>query len=531
MQHRAVVVGRSWACHGWPPLYRKLNYSDEAIRAFGLDPDLPVGAPALGAAAVGATPRRNPLCWWNIQTSHALPSPLRLWTLWWAKIPRRRSVAKRSASFGPRLSVGWFWARSHHGRSLAKRGVWPPVVTCASIAKASGSRAVVQLAWSKSLDETRARRWACSSSWMSLRRHYTTNGSKTGSSTTRGWSPWRTVGLGPTCCTPPSFPFQWSRSSGTDDLGVHPEQPGAFQPAVYREGCWQACKESQKLWGGNHCLRGFFCEPRLPIALTGIKLLSFIPIFGWMCEGFRLPVALWSLFTMMGTTTGIVWHWSFMIFPPGIYPLLAFHVTSAGPLSVFAFWVLRGLLLFLDVQFDFLHLPAFCISGMDLRMEVVCSGATVSRVAVWSHVLELCGMGWLGLAFGYLALSLKGFTMTLLSQFKFPSPFTRAYLNSTQLAQEALGYLNIGPFQSDGEFLCMCFLKPSENPPNAEGLGSRPWEAFRRVLEDLGEHSDQWFLQINGDNGSWGWMRESYSLHRVDCSWLGTKSGGLSWKR
>ena len=100
-------------------------------------------------------------------------------------------------------------------------------------------------------------------------------------------------------------------------------------------------------------------------------------------------------------------------------------------------------------------------------------------------------MGWLGLAFGYLALSLKGFTMTLLSQFKFPSPFTRAYLNSPQWVQEALGYLNIGPFQSDGEFLCMCFLKPSENPPNAEGLGSRPWEAFRRVLEDLGEHSDQ----------------------------------------
>ena len=36
------------------PLYRKLNYSDEAIRAFGLDPDLPVRAPGLGAAAVGA---------------------------------------------------------------------------------------------------------------------------------------------------------------------------------------------------------------------------------------------------------------------------------------------------------------------------------------------------------------------------------------------------------------------------------------------------------------------------------------------
>ena len=43
-------------------LYRKLNYSDEAIRAFGLDPDLPVGAPALGAAAVGAdSPEKPPL--------------------------------------------------------------------------------------------------------------------------------------------------------------------------------------------------------------------------------------------------------------------------------------------------------------------------------------------------------------------------------------------------------------------------------------------------------------------------------------
>ena len=44
------------------PLYRKLNYSDEAIRAFGLDPDLPVGAPALGAAAAGAdSSTRTPL--------------------------------------------------------------------------------------------------------------------------------------------------------------------------------------------------------------------------------------------------------------------------------------------------------------------------------------------------------------------------------------------------------------------------------------------------------------------------------------
>ena len=81
--------------------------------------------------------------------------------------------------------------------------------------------------------------------------------------------------------------------------------------------------------------------------------------------------------------------------------------------------------------------------------------------------------------------------MALLSQFKFPSPFARAYLHSPQLVQEALEAFNIGPFQADGELLCMCFLQPSDDPPSADGMGSRPWEAFRRVLEDLGEHTDQ----------------------------------------
>ena len=42
------------------PLYRKLGYSDEAIRAFGLDPQPPVGAPLLGAAAFGADSSGNP---------------------------------------------------------------------------------------------------------------------------------------------------------------------------------------------------------------------------------------------------------------------------------------------------------------------------------------------------------------------------------------------------------------------------------------------------------------------------------------
>ena len=81
--------------------------------------------------------------------------------------------------------------------------------------------------------------------------------------------------------------------------------------------------------------------------------------------------------------------------------------------------------------------------------------------------------------------------MALLSQFKFPSPFARAYLHSPQLVQEALEAFNIGPFQADGELLCMCFLQPSDDPSSADGVGSRPWEAFRRVLEDLREHTDQ----------------------------------------
>ena len=66
-----------------------------------------------------------------------------------------------------------------------------------------------------------------------------------------------------------------------------------------------------------------------------------------------------------------------------------------------------------------------------------------------------------------------------------------ALLLSPQLVQETLEAFNIGPFQADGELLCMSFLQPSDDPPSADGVGSRPWEAFRRVLEDLGEHTDQ----------------------------------------
>ena len=79
--------------------------------------------------------------------------------------------------------------------------------------------------------------------------------------------------------------------------------------------------------------------------------------------------------------------------------------------------------------------------------------------------------------------------MDLLHKFKFPSPFTRAYLASPPLLQEALEDLKIQPVQSDGELLCMWFLTPSNEPPSADGIQSRPWEDFKRVLEALGDHS------------------------------------------
>ena len=71
------------------PLYRKLNYSDEAIRAFGLDPDLPVGAPALGAAAVGADSRQG-----HVNSVMGKDS-------------KKKVGGKEKHIFWPKLSVDW----------------------------------------------------------------------------------------------------------------------------------------------------------------------------------------------------------------------------------------------------------------------------------------------------------------------------------------------------------------------------------------------------------------------------------------
>ena len=131
----------------------------------------------------------------------------------------------------------------------------------------------------------------------------------------------------------------------------------------------------------------------------------------------------------------------------------------------------------------FLSLFESCFRGWgSCLLRMLFRGLMLVVLLQSCHGMIFAWVGWLGLA--PQVLWLKSLTMALLSQFKFPSPFARAYLHSPQLVQEALEAFNIGPFQSDGELLCMCFLQPSDDPPSADGSGSRPWEAFRRVLDE-----------------------------------------------
>ena len=117
-----------------------MNYSDEAIRAFGLDPDLLVGAPALGAAAVGAdSPEKPPL----LMEYPDQPSPL-------ITIENVNSVMGKDS----KKKVGGkekhiFWAKTECGLVLSsvtpweiiskEKGVTTGGYMCKpSIAKASG---------------------------------------------------------------------------------------------------------------------------------------------------------------------------------------------------------------------------------------------------------------------------------------------------------------------------------------------------------------------------------------------------------
>ena len=95
----------------------------------------------------------------------------------------------------------------------------------------------------------------------------------------------------------------------------------------------------------------------------------------------------------------------------------------------------------------------------------------------------------------------------MLAQFKFPSPFSRAYLGSPQLLQDALARIHIGPFQTDGELLCLMFLTPVQDEPDETGVTLRPWTTFSRVLTDLYDHPDQ-FRSVTPSDRWLEWLQE-----------------------
>ena len=91
---QSKCTGRSGTFSGW------LIYSDDAIRAFGLDPDLPMGAPLLVILPLALTPRGSPRFWWNTRTNHAFQSRWRMWTRSWGRTARRRLEGRRRTSSG-----------------------------------------------------------------------------------------------------------------------------------------------------------------------------------------------------------------------------------------------------------------------------------------------------------------------------------------------------------------------------------------------------------------------------------------------
>ena len=95
----------------------------------------------------------------------------------------------------------------------------------------------------------------------------------------------------------------------------------------------------------------------------------------------------------------------------------------------------------------------------------------------------------------------------MLAQFQFPSPFSRAYLESPQLLQDALARIQVGPFQTDGEFLCLMFLTPVQDDPDETGVTLRVWTTLRRVLDDFYGHPDQ-YRSVTPSDRWLEWLQE-----------------------
>ena len=112
--------------------------------------------------------------------------------------------------------------------------------------------------------------------------------------------------------------------------------------------------------------------------------------------------------------------------------------------------------------------------------------------AFLSHrILLVCCMFFLCFASAWFVF--PRFAQVMMAQFKFPSPFSRAYLRSPQLLQDALARIRIGPFQTDGELLCLMFLTPVDDEPDETGndLYDHP-DQFKSVTP-----SDSWFQELD----------------------------------
>ncbi len=79
------------------PLYKKLGYSDMAIKAFGLDPGSCTGIPFLPAAAHDADPTMSPPLLMEYPDQPRPPITV-----------ENQEGPKTNARFGPRLSAAWF---------------------------------------------------------------------------------------------------------------------------------------------------------------------------------------------------------------------------------------------------------------------------------------------------------------------------------------------------------------------------------------------------------------------------------------
>ena len=151
----------------------------------------------LARCSQGTPPARS----WS-QTNPRCSFRLWPWTMWRAlpaKITSRSILPRANMFSGARSNAASSSLPSHHGKWWPSRRESPRGVTCASTARAFGSRDARAPAFCRSSAGT-SRRWPLFSWWSTnLPRTCTTGGSRTAWSITRGWSLWQRLGM--SACT------------------------------------------------------------------------------------------------------------------------------------------------------------------------------------------------------------------------------------------------------------------------------------------------------------------------------------------